>query len=156
MRTLLLLLAAAPSLALAQTMTPQSSAPIVIYADRVLDGRGKVIPNASVTVVGGKITQVGAGTGAAATYDLKGLTLLPGMIDAHSHLTWYFNRQGRYHTNGDGDTPIQSMLSTAGNAYATLMGGVTTVQSPGSPEDKDLRQWIEMGQIPGPRVITSL
>jgi imidazolonepropionase-like amidohydrolase len=93
---------------------------------------------------------------ATVTHDLRGLTLLPGLIDAHSHLTWYFNRQGRYHTRQDGDTPIQSMLSTAGNAYATLIAGVTTIQSPGSPEDKDLRDWIAMGQIPGPRVLTSL
>ena len=48
------------------------------------------------------------------------------------------------------------MLSTAANAYATLMAGFTTIQSPGSPEDKDLRDWIAAGQIPGPRVITSL
>ena len=34
------------------------------------------------------------------------------------------------------------MLSTAANAYATLMAGFTTIQSPGSPEDKDLRDWI--------------
>ena len=48
------------------------------------------------------------------------------------------------------------MLSTAGNAYATLMAGFTTIQSPGSPEDNDLREWIALGQIPGPRVLTSL
>jgi imidazolonepropionase-like amidohydrolase len=47
-------------------------------------------------------------------------------------------------------------LSMAGNAYATLMSGVTTIQSPGSPEDKDLREWISLGQVPGPRVLTSL
>jgi imidazolonepropionase-like amidohydrolase len=151
MRTLVLLLAAAPLLAQAPSMKP-----IVIHADRVLDGKGHVIAGGSVTVSGDKITNVDKTAAGAATYDLKGLTLLPGMIDAHSHLTWYFNRQGRYHTNGDGDTPVESMLSTAGNAYATLMAGFTTIQSPGSPEDKDLREWIAMGQIPGPRVLTSL
>ena len=78
------------------------------------------------------------------------------LIDAHAHLTWYFNRQGRYHTNSDGDTPAQQMLSSAANAYSTLLAGVTTIQSPGSPEDKDLREWIALGQIPGPRVLTSL
>jgi imidazolonepropionase-like amidohydrolase len=151
MRSLLLLaLIAAPSLA--QT----SNKPIVIRADRVLDGRGKIIPGGSVVVDGDKISQVNTTGGGAATYDLKGYTLLPGLIDAHSHLTWYFNRQGRYHTNNDGDTPVQSMLSTAANAYATLMAGITTIQSPGSPEDKDLREWIAAGQIPGPRVLTSL
>src|SRR6476661_4998767 len=125
MRSLLLLaVAAAPSLAQMQ------STPITIRADRVLDGRGKVIPGGIVTVEGGKITKVSpAAAGATPTYDLKGYTLLPGMIDAHSHLTWYFNRQGRYHTNGDGDTPVQSMLAAAANAYSTLMAGFTTIQS---------------------------
>ena len=151
MRSLLLLaVAAAPCFAQMQ------NAPITIRADRVLDGRGKVIPDGIVTVEGGKITKVSpAAAGAAPTYDLKGYTLLPGMIDAHSHLTWYFNRQGRYHTNGDGDTPVQSMLAAAANAYSTLLAGFTTIQSPGSPEDKDLREWIARGEIPGPRVITS-
>ncbi|MDB4877201.1 MAG: amidohydrolase [Gemmatimonadetes bacterium] len=151
MRSLVLLLVAAPLLAQSPAMKP-----IVLHADRVLDGKGHVIAGGTVTVTGDKISKVDKAATGAATYDLKGLTLLPGMIDAHSHLTWYFNRQGRYHTNGDGDTPIQSMLSTAGNAYATLMAGFTTIQSPGSPEDKDLREWIALGQIPGPRVITSL
>jgi len=130
--------------------------PIVIHADRMVDGRGHVTQNATVVVDGTKIKSVGA-NGAPATYDLKGMTLIPGLIDAHSHLTWYFNRQGRYHAGrGDNDTPVQSMLSTAGNAYATLLSGVTTIQSPGSPEDHDLREWIDLGQIPGPRVLTSL
>jgi imidazolonepropionase-like amidohydrolase len=48
------------------------------------------------------------------------------------------------------------MLSMAGNAYATLMAGFTTIQSPGATEDKDLREWIALGQVPGPRVLTSL
>src|SRR5262245_51220394 len=109
----LLAIAAAPSFA------QNRSAPVTIRADRVLDGRGKIIAGGSVVVNGDKITAVNTSGGGAATYDLRGLTLLPGLIDAHAHLTWYFNRQGRYHTNGDGDTPVQSMLSTAANAYAT-------------------------------------
>jgi imidazolonepropionase-like amidohydrolase len=48
------------------------------------------------------------------------------------------------------------MLSAAGNAYATLLAGFTTIQSPGSAADHDLREWIAMGSIPGPRVLTSL
>ena len=151
MRSLFLLaVAAAPCVAQMQNK------PIVIHADRVLDGRGKVIPGASVVVEGDKITKVDPSGDVAATYDLKGYTLLPGLIDAHSHLTWYFNRQGRFHQGNDGDTPVKSMLSTAANAYATLIAGITTIQSPGSAEDKDLREWIANGQVPGPRVITSL
>ena len=159
MRSLILsLLVTAPSLAQtpSETTPPPTARTIVIHADRIVDGRGKVIPGGAVTVQGDKITKVSATSAGTATYDLKGLTLLPGLIDAHSHLSWYFNRQGRYHTGNDGDTPVESMLSMAGNAYATLMSGVTTIQSPGSPEDKDLREWIALGQVPGPRVLTSL
>ena len=154
MRPLVLLLAAFPILAQSPTMST-SLRPIVIHADRVIDGRGRIVPGGSVTVTGDKITAVGTSS-FPVTYDLKGLSLLPGLIDVHSHLTWYFNRQGRFHTQGDGDTPIESMLSAAGNAYATLEAGFTTIQSPGSLEDKDLREWIAMGSIPGPRVLTSL
>ena len=159
MRSLLpTLLIAASSLAQAQNMTPPTNgAPIVIHADRVLDGKGKLIPGGTVVVQNGKITSVGAAPAGAVTYDLKGMTVMPGMIDAHAHLTWYFNRQGRYHTRQtDNDTPVESMLAAAGNAYATLMAGFTTIQSPGSPEDKDLREFIASGQIPGPRVLKSL
>jgi imidazolonepropionase-like amidohydrolase len=159
MRSMILAFAlAAPSLAQTPSMTtpPPTARTIVIHADRIVDGRGKVIPGGTVTVQGDKISKVDASSAGTATYDLKGLTLLPGLIDAHSHLSWYFNRQGRYHTGNDGDTPVESMLSMAGNAYATLMSGVTTIQSPGSTEDKDLREWIALGQVPGPRVLTSL
>jgi imidazolonepropionase-like amidohydrolase len=141
----------------AMTTPPHdNAASVTIRADRVIDGRGRVIDGGEIVVRGDKIVDVRAGGADAPTYDLKGYTLLPGIIDAHSHLAWYFNRQGRLHTRGDGDTPVESMLSEAGNAYATLMGGVTTIQSPGDPADKDLRDWIAMGQIPGPRVLTSL
>jgi len=155
---LLALVVAAPTLAQTPPMTtPPTARPIVIHADRIIDGRGTVIPGGSVVVQSDKISAVHAGPSGAATYDLKGLTLLPGLIDAHSHLSWYFNRKGRYHARGeDQDTPVESMLSMAGNAYATLMAGFTTIQSPGSPEDKDLREWVAAGQVPGPRILTSL
>jgi imidazolonepropionase-like amidohydrolase len=168
MRSLLVLLvAAAPALAQGRSwpnpfvrrMTSAISAapsPIVIRADRIVDGRGNVIQGGDIVVENGKITRIDKTATGTPTYDLKGFTLLPGLIDAHSHLTWYFNRQGRYHTRGDGDTPVEEMLSAAGNAYSTLMAGFTTIQSPGSPEDKDLRDWIAAGEIPGPRVLTSL
>jgi imidazolonepropionase-like amidohydrolase len=48
------------------------------------------------------------------------------------------------------------MLAAAANAYETLMSGVTTIQSPGSPEDRDLRDEIARGRLPGPRLLTSL
>ena len=133
--------------------------PVVIHASHALDGRGGAMTDVDITVEHGKITRVGptaAMPEGAREIDMRGRTVLPGLIDAHSHLTWYFNRQGRYHTSADGDSPLQSMLAAAANAYATLMAGFTTVQSPGSPEDKDLRDWIATQGLPGPRILTSL
>jgi len=132
----------------------------VIRAARVLDGTGRTIPNATVVVRGSRIVSVGpnaAVEAGARVYDLSTLTLLPGLIDAHDHLAWHFNPQGRYHGGrDDGETEFEGALAIAGNANATLRGGITTSQSLGSPEDKPLRAAIASGQIPGPRLITSL
>src|SRR5450759_4636501 len=83
---------------------------------------------------------------------------MPGWIDTHVHLGWHFNQEGRLDQGGRGskETPPQSALYAEANDYATLMGGFTTVQSLGSQIDGDLRDLINAGVIPGPRVITSL
>jgi imidazolonepropionase-like amidohydrolase len=60
------------------------------------------------------------------------------------------------HSPGDGETPEETYRAVAANALATLMAGVTTVQSVGSPEDGPVRDSIASGAIPGPRVITAL
>lgn len=132
----------------------------VIRAARVLDGTGRTIPNATVVVRGSRIVSVGpnaAVPAGARVYDLATLTLLPGLIDAHDHLAWHFNPQGRYHGGrDDGETEFEGALAMAGNANVTLRGGITTSQSLGSPEDKALRAAIASDQIPGPRLLTSL
>ncbi|MCC6316721.1 MAG: amidohydrolase family protein [Gemmatimonadaceae bacterium] len=132
--------------------------PVAITAARVFDGAGRWIPNGAVVVEGKRITSVGAlpATFRGVRYDLGDATLMPGLIDVHAHLAWYFNKQDRLHTANDGDTPTESMLAIAGNAWETLRAGVTTIQSPGSPEDAEVRGAIGRGWIPGPRVLTSL
>ena len=139
------------------TVEAQTTA-VTIRAGRLLDGRGAVMDNATIVLDRAAIARVerGGAAGGAVTYDLSRYTVLPGLIDGHAHPSWYFNRAGRYHTPNDGDTPVQSMLAMAGNVLATLASGVTTIQSPGSPEDKDLRDFIASGAIPGPRILTSL
>ena len=134
------------------------TAPVTIRAGRLLDGRGAVLENATIVVDRTAIARVerGAAANGSATYDLSRYTVLPGLIDGHAHPSWYFNAAGRLHTPNDGDTPVQSMLAMAGNVFATLTSGVTTIQSPGSPEDKDLRDAIGSGAVPGPRMLTSL
>ena len=133
-----------------------SMAPVTVHAARVLDGRGGVVHDATVVIQNGAIVRVDRGAAARATYELGQYTLLPGLIDGHAHLSWYFNRAGRFHTSNDGDTPVQSMLAMVGNAAATLLSGVTTIQSPGSAEDRDLRDHIASGAVIGPRMLTSL
>jgi imidazolonepropionase-like amidohydrolase len=139
-------------------MLAAQTTPVTIRAGRLLDGRGGSQANAMIVVEGGTIRRVDASSArsSGATYDLSRYTVLPGLIDGHAHLAWYFNRSGRLHTANDGDTPEQSMLAMTGNGFATLSSGVTTVQSPGSSEDKDLRDFIAAGAVPGPRILTSL
>lgn len=131
---------------------------VAITAAHVFDGAGKWIPNGAVVVEGRRITSVGALPAGfrGIRYDLGDATLMPGLMDVHAHVAWYFNKSDRLHQANDGDTPTESMLAIAGNAYTTLMAGVTTIQSPGSPEDAEVRDAIRRGWIPGPRVLTSL
>lgn len=130
---------------------------IAISARRVFDGR-QMLGASTVVVEGGRITSVGALPAGfrGVRYDLGDATLMPGLMDVHSHVVWHFNAQGRFHTSSDGETPSQEAIAAAGNAWATLASGVTTIQSPGSPEDKELRDAINRGVIPGPRLLTSL
>ncbi len=130
---------------------------IAITARRVFDG-AQMLGASTVVVEGGRITSVGALPAGfrGVRYDLGDATLMPGLMDVHSHVVWHFNAQGRFHTASDGETPSQEAIAAAGNAWATLASGVTTIQSPGSPEDKELRDAINRGVIPGPRLLTSL
>jgi imidazolonepropionase-like amidohydrolase len=89
------------------------------------------------------------------TYDLRGLTLLPGGIDTHVHISWHFDPDGKTH-HDEAEAPARTVLYAAENAWQTLRGGVTTVQSLGAPEDRDLREAIARGVLPGPRIVTSL
>src|SRR5262249_55654822 len=128
---------------------------ISIRAARILDGRGNVIKNSTVVIENGRIVKIDASI-KKPTLDLGDRTLLPGGIDTHTHISWHFDDNGKSH---DPETPDENEHSRAyvlENAYRTLMGGITTVQSLGSPADKDLQQWIERGVIPGPRVLTSI
>jgi imidazolonepropionase-like amidohydrolase len=132
-------------------------ASIVIRAARVLDGKGGTVTNAAVVVQGTTIVRIDQ-TAGNATYDLGTATLMPGWIDTHAHIASHFDRgTGRAHSpQARDETPQQAMLYAVENAYNILMSGFTTVQSPGAELDKDLRDWIAEGRIPGPRILTSL
>jgi hypothetical protein len=82
------------------------------------------------------------------------MTLMPGWIDTHVHPAWHFDRNGKLHQGRE--APETKMTHLAGNALATLMAGFTTVQSLGDPLDGALRDSINDGVLPGPRILTSL
>ena len=127
--------------------------PITIRAARVLDGRGGTLAKGVVEVQGSKITAVDQRTGPV-TYDLGDATVLPGMIDVHVHLNWYFGPNGKY---GERDVPAgYAMDAVLDNARKTLMAGFTTVQSVGWAGDKPLREAIAGGVVVGPRLLSSL
>jgi imidazolonepropionase-like amidohydrolase len=128
--------------------------PITLHAARVLDGKGGVVENAVITVQGSKIVSVGPMTaGQTPTYDLGDATLMPGMIDVHVHLNWYFGSNGKY--GGRGDTAAYVTDAILDNARKTLMAGFTTVQSVGWAGDVPLRAAIAAGTVVGPRLLTS-
>lgn len=128
--------------------------PIVLRAATIIDGQGQILHNTIIVVEGGKITRVGGEAPAGAiTYDLTRSTVTPGWIDTHTHIFWHFDN-GRL--AGKDEPPVRAALHATDNAILTLDAGFTTIQSPGSPEDKDLRDSIARGIIPGPRMLTSL
>jgi len=143
---IIVFLLAACSIATAQTKR------IVIAADTLLDGKGHVLKNTRIVIEGSKIVAIDPNAGPV-DYDLRGLTVLPGWIDAHVHISWSFDKNGK-NAGGGGTTP-ELTLQAAANAWVTLIAGFTTVQSVGNPSDIPLRDEIAKGDLPGPRILTA-
>src|SRR5205085_2973530 len=133
--------------------TPARTKRIVIAAGALLDGRGRVLRNTRIVVEGSKIVRIDP-KAAPVDYDLRGLTVLPGWIDSHVHITWSFGREGK--NAGAGETTQDAAYRSASHAWATLTAGFTTVQSVGSPTDVPLRDAIARGRLPGPRILTAV
>src|SRR3989454_10139617 len=134
----------------AQT-TPQHKR-IVIAASTVLDGKGRVLHDTRIVIEGSKIIAIDP-KASPVDYDLRGLTLMPGWIDAHVHITWSFGKDGK--NAGPGETTQDAAYRAAANAWVTLMAGFTTVQSVGSPNAVPLRDAIAKGSLPGPGILTA-
>src|SRR5215468_514684 len=126
---------------------------LVIAASTLLDGRGRVLHDTRIVIEGSRIVAIDPKAGPV-DYDLRGLTVLPGWIDAHVHLAWSFGKDGK--NGGDEGTPQEATYRIASNAWVTLMAGFTTVQSVGSPRDVPLRDAVAHGLLPGPRILTSI
>jgi imidazolonepropionase-like amidohydrolase len=132
----------------------------VIKAGRVIDGTGRVITNGVIVVENGRIVSVGTATppDSASVLDLGRLTVLPGLIDVHTHMTYYWDRK-------PGTRPLDQPRRPAGvtvvlaadNARKTLETGVTTVRDLGASGETDyaMRDLINMGRMIGPRMFVA-
>ncbi|HKH47959.1 MAG TPA: amidohydrolase family protein [Thermoanaerobaculia bacterium] len=151
MRRFLLLL----PLLLATAGTVLAADSVTIRVGKLLDGRGGAIEDATITVQGSKIVSVERGGNGTPTWDLRGLTVMPGGIDTHVHLTWHFDENDRL-ADDEKEPASRTALYAVENGLVTLRSGITTVQSLGAPLDKEIRDAIARGIVPGPRVLTSL
>src|SRR6266849_2426203 len=153
----LAVLAGTPATTRAQAQAPKRT---VIRPGRILDVRtGELRANLAVVIEGEKITQVApssevkAGAGDA-TIDLPDATLLPGLIDMHTHLTFDLNSLGY---QGLGISTAREAVHVARNARRTLEAGFTTVRNVGAKDYADiaLRDAINDGDVIGPRMVAS-
>src|SRR5579884_1087022 len=147
MRSLLAMFAAGVALA----QDPQ----IVVRVGLLIDGKGGTpVANRDIVIEGSRIVAIRPASQTPATYDLRRLTVMPGWIDTHVHLDWHFDSDHKL-ANRSNELPERVVLYDAENAWLTLQGGFTTVQSVGSRFDADVRDRINQGSLPGPRILTS-
>lgn len=133
--------------------------PVVVKAGRILDVRsGQYRTQQTILIDNGRIVAVGELTAklpaGARVIDLGNRTVLPGLIDCHTHLTYAPNLIGpaRLHIS----VPREALIG-ARNARVTLEAGFTTVRNVGASGYADiaLRDAIAAGDVPGPRVVAS-
>ena len=145
---------------IAQESASQASPRVIVHAGKLLDVRsGKTLTDQAIVIEAGKIVSVGAMSQANRSssdrvIDLPNATVLPGLTDAHTHLT------GNPEDVGPQALSIsvpRSTLTGARNARITLEAGFTTVRNVGADgySDVALRDAINAGDVPGPRMLVS-
>lgn len=140
----------------------QTPAAVVVKAGRVLDVRtGKYLEHQMILIEGDRIKEIGAESevqthvpGQARVIDLSRMTVLPGLIDSHTHLT--FNVGQTSYKGLSVSIPREALIG-AKNARITLEAGFTTVRNmhANGYADIALRDAINAGDVPGPRIIAS-
>jgi imidazolonepropionase-like amidohydrolase len=142
------------------TAMPVSALPTAIRFKQLWDGSAP-IADAVVIVEGGKIVRVDRGAVAvpagATVIDLRRYTGLPGLIDLHTHITYFWDRQPGTRPLGQRRRPAVTVFLAQDNARRTLETGVTTARDLGASNESDLamRDLIGMGAMLGPRLFVS-
>lgn len=133
----------------------------VVRAGRLWDG-SKTLSNATITIENGKIASVSTGRvkapAGATEIDLSKYTVIPGMIDLHTHMTYYWDpASGMKPLSQARRTPAQTAELSAANALKTLETGVTTARDLGASGGADymMREAIASGRMAGPRLIVA-
>jgi imidazolonepropionase-like amidohydrolase len=128
----------------------------------LVDGKGGVVRDAVVVVEGDKVVSVGTGSGAipagAQVMDLRRYTAIPGLIDVHTHMTYYWDRApGTQPLRQAPRLPAVTVFLAQENARKTLETGVTTVRDLGASEYSDIamRELINRGAMVGPRMFVA-
>lgn len=132
---------------------------VAVHAGHVLDVQsGRMLADQTIVIEDGKIVSLGAAADAkspseAVRIDLSNATVLPGLIDAHTHLTM----EPRFGYERLAISVPREALIGAKNARATLLAGFTTVRNVGASgyTDVALRDAINAGEVPGPRMLVS-
>ena len=147
--------------ALTAASTSQSNAVTVLRFRQVWDG-DRLLPNASVVIQGQRIIAVGTTVDVpkgAHEVDLRRLTALPGLIDLHTHVTYFWDRASGTTPLRPGKrrTPEETADVAAENAKRTLETGVTTIRDLGASGGADIlmRDRVAAGTLVGPRMFVA-